>query len=177
MSVKEIFSERILTVICKSTVRCVCKLLWSCFSPEFQIKDLRKKMGFKKKKNLNACSLETLLKQTDVFNPHCLSSALFLCCATGNVFRPTKSHAGWTTTQQESIDRSDQPNTNYLCLSAAVWKPLPAFREREDGNWSSFLLFFLRSISRFLPNNYACDPGRGGMAILEDNNCNDRRWW
>lgn len=59
---------------------------------------------------------------------------IFLCYATGNVFRPTKSHAGQTTTQQESIDRSDQPNTKNLCLSAAVWKPLPASTERKNGN-------------------------------------------
>lgn len=56
------------------------------------------------------------------------------CCATGNVFRPTKSHPGQSTTQRESVDRSDQPNTRNLWLSAAVWKPLPASREPKDGN-------------------------------------------
>lgn len=92
--------------------------------------------------------------KTDVFvpSPFTLSSVLFLCYAKGNVFRPGKSHAGQTTTQQESIDRSDQPNTKNLCLSAAVWKPLPAFRAQW---WKLMFLLHvsLGSISHFLPND------------------------
>lgn len=76
----------------------------------------------------------------------------FLCYATGNVFRPTKSHAGQTTTQREGIDGSDQPNTKNLCLSAAVWKPLPVPTERKNSEFI-FDVFPLRSISRFLPND------------------------
>lgn len=121
-------------------VICLLRVIMMLFFLNFKIKIYRKRCRICSHSHFRGI-WNAAKTQTDVFIPHCLSSALFLCYATGNVFRPTKSHAGQTTTQQESIDRSDQPNTKNLCLSAAVWKPLPAFRERKNGNWSSFLMF------------------------------------
>lgn len=73
--------------------------------------------------------------------PHTLLFT-FLRYATGNVFRPTKSHAGQTTTQQEGgTDRSDQPEYQES-LSVSSCLETSSCAQRAQQFQVQFLMFF-----------------------------------
>lgn len=87
--------------------------------------------------------------------PHTLLFT-FLCYATGNVFRTTKSHAGQTTTQEEGgTDRSDQPEYQES-LSVSSCLETSSCAQRAQESQVHFLMFFFPSsgqFHRFLPND------------------------
>lgn len=87
--------------------------------------------------------------------PHTLLFT-FLRYATGNVFRPTKSHAGQTTTQQEGgTDRSDQPEYQES-LSVSSCLETSSCAQRAQEFQVHFLMFFFPpsgQFHRFLPND------------------------
>lgn len=84
----------------------------------------------------------------------CLITLLFtfLRYATGNVFRPTKSHAGQTTTQQEGgTDRSDQPEYQESLSVSSCLETSSCAQRAQEFQVHFFDVFFppLRSISPF----------------------------
>lgn len=113
--------------------------------------------------------------------PHTLLFT-FLRYATGNVFRPTKSHAGQTTTQQEGgTDRSDQPEYQES-LSVSSCLETSSCAQRAQEFQVHFLMFFFPPQVNFTVSfrTIMGEVGREGRELQyfgRDNSCNDGRRW
>lgn len=106
-------------------------------------------------------------RQTDVFIPHCLSSALFLCRATGNVFRPTKSHTADYHTAREH--RQVRPTKYQVSLSVSCCLETSSCVQRAQ-EWKLKFVFDV-----FLQVNFAFPSERLGSWPWERRNCNTWR--
>lgn len=140
-------------------------------------KNLSKQMVYKR----DGLALEAAKAQTDVFLPHCLSSAPFPLLCHRECFSDPLSHT-WgrlphskraqtgQTNQIPGILVCQQLSGNLFLLSESARMEIEV----------CFLMFFSGQfqVSFRMIKIVTLGEGVGGrIAIVEDNNCNDRRWW